>query len=103
MGLFKSTYGMTNSGKLFSDELTEWLLEAGFIQYQCQMSIYYKYAPDGSMLFVLSYVDDYAYCYISEALGKWFVDTLGKIFHVNFLVYAHWFMSIIIYQMTVAK
>ena len=39
-------YGMTNSGKLFADELTEWLLEVGFIQSQCQMSIYYKYAPD---------------------------------------------------------
>ena len=40
-------YGMTNSGKLFSDKLTEWLFEAGFIQPQCLMSIYYKYAPDG--------------------------------------------------------
>ena len=30
--LFKSMYGMTNSGKLFADELTEWLIEAGFIQ-----------------------------------------------------------------------
>ena len=28
--LLKSMYGMTNSGKLFADELTEWLLEAGF-------------------------------------------------------------------------
>ena len=27
------------------------------------------------------------------------MDNLGKIFHVNFLVYAHWFMSIRIYQM----
>ena len=27
------------------------------------------------------------------------MDTLGKIFHVNFLGYAHWFMSIIISQM----
>ena len=45
--LLKSMYGMTNCGKLFADELTEWLLEAGFIQYKCQMSIYYKYAPDG--------------------------------------------------------
>ena len=33
--LLKSMYGMTNSGKLFADELTEWLLEAYFIQYQC--------------------------------------------------------------------
>ena len=30
--LFNSMYGMTKSGKLFSDELIEWLLEAGFIQ-----------------------------------------------------------------------
>ena len=30
---------------------------------------------------------------------KWFVDTLGKRFHVNFLLYANWFISIIISQM----
>ena len=88
MRLLKSMYGMTNSGKLFADELIEWLLEAGFIQSQCQMSIYYKYAPDGSKTFVLSYVDDCVYCYTNEDLGKWFVDTLGKRFHVNFLGYA---------------
>ena len=45
--LLKSMYGMTNSGKLFADELTEWLLEAGFIQSLCHMSIYYKFAPYG--------------------------------------------------------
>ena len=45
--LLKSMYSMTNSGKLFANELTEWLLEAGFIQSQCKMSIYYKYATDG--------------------------------------------------------
>ena len=27
------------------------------------------------------------------------MDTIGKRFHVNFLGYEHWFMSIIIYQM----
>ena len=90
-------YGITNSGKLFADELTEWLLEAGFIQSQCHMSIYYKYAPDGTKMFVLSYDDNCVYWYNSEALGKWFVDTLGKRFHMNFLGYSHWFMSIIIY------
>ena len=46
--LMKYIYGMTNSGKLFADELTEWLIESLFIQYQLQMSIYYKYAPDGT-------------------------------------------------------
>ena len=42
--LLKSMYGITNPGNLFADELTEWLIEAGLIQSQCQMSIYYKYA-----------------------------------------------------------
>ena len=30
--LLKSMYGMTNSVKLFADELTEWLIEEDFIQ-----------------------------------------------------------------------
>ena len=46
-------YGMTNSGKLFADELTEWLIEAGLIQSQFQMSIYYKYAPDGKKILLI--------------------------------------------------
>ena len=58
------------------------------------MSIYYKYAPDGSKIVVLSYVDDCVYWYTNEYPGKWFVDTLGNIFHMEFLGYAHWFMSI---------
>ena len=48
---------------------------------------------------VLSYVDDCVYWYTNENLGKWFVDTLGKRFHVNFLRLAHWFMSIRISQL----
>ena len=63
------------------------------------MSIYYKYAPDGSKIVVLSYVYDCVYWYTNEDLGKLFVDTLGKRFHVKFLGYAHWFMSIRIYQL----
>ena len=92
-------YGMTNSVKIFDDELTEWLLEADFIQSKCQMSIYRKYAPDVSKIVVLSYVDNCVYWYTNEDLGKWFVDTLGNRFHVNFLGYTHWFMSIRIYQL----
>ena len=63
------------------------------------MSIYYKYAPYGSNIVVLSYVDDCVYWYTNEDLGKRFVDTLGKRFHVNFLGFAHWFMSIRISQL----
>ena len=47
----------------------------------------------------MSYVDDCVYWYKNEDIGKWFVDKLGKIFHVKFLGYAHWFMSIRISQM----
>ena len=52
--LLKYMYGMTNSGKLSDDELTEWSLETYFIQSQHQMSIYYKYAPyEKKLLFYL--------------------------------------------------
>ena len=63
------------------------------------MSIYYKYASDGSNIVVLSYVYDCFYWYTNEDPGKLFVDTFRKRFHVNFLGYAHWFMSIIISQL----
>ena len=63
------------------------------------MSIYYKYAPDGSKHFVLYYFVECFYWYTNEDLGKWFVDNLGNRLHVNFLLYAHFFMSIIISQM----
>ena len=88
----KSVYGMNNSGKLFTADSTEWLLEAGLIQSQCQMSIYYKYALDEKKMLLLSYVDDCLYWYTSEVLGNWFLYALGKRFHVKFLRYAHWFI-----------
>ena len=71
MGLLKSIYGTTNSGKFSDNELTEWLIETSFIQSQCQMSVYYNYSPDGSKIIVLPYVDDCVYCYTNEDLGKW--------------------------------
>ena len=62
------------------------------------MSIYYKYAPDGTQIVVLYYVYDCAYWYTSKDLGKWFVDALEKRFRATFLLYAHWFMPILINQ-----
>ena len=38
---------MTNSGKLFANYLEERLIEAGYVQSQYQMFMYYKYAPGG--------------------------------------------------------
>ena len=60
-------YGMTSSVKLFSDEITNRLIdEAGFNQSQCKISMYYNYALYESKLVVLSYVDDFLYWYTSE-------------------------------------
>ena len=93
-------YGMTNYGNLFADEFTNWLIEkAGFNQTKCQMFVHHKYAQDGSNLVVLSYVYGYVYLYTYEELGKWFVVTLVKRLHMNFLGCLHWFMSIIISQL----
>ena len=47
-------YGMNNSGKSFDDEYIYWLPESYFIQSQCQIYIYYKYAPYGKKM--LSYI-----------------------------------------------
>ena len=68
--LLESMHGMTNSGKMFSNELTEWLIEEGFMKSQCQMYVYYKYAPGGSKIVVLSYVDDCVYWYTNEDIGN---------------------------------
>ena len=90
---------------LFADKLTYLLInEVGFknTNFGClsiistlQMG---KIRSRWGKIVVLSYVDYFIYWYTSEAPGKQFVDTLGKILHVNFLVFSHWFMSIRIYQ-----
>ena len=60
-------YGMNNYINIFYNERTNFFIdEAGLSQSKYQMSIYYKYAPDGSKLVVLFYVDDCVYFYISE-------------------------------------
>ena len=58
------------------------------------MSIYHKHAPDATKVVDLYYDVNCVYWYKYEAFGNLSVDYLGKIFHVNFLIYAHWFMSI---------
>ena len=81
---------LTNYGKIFSDELTNWLIyEVGFKQSQWNVFTYYKYKPDRSELVVSSYLDDFVYWYTLEELGNWFMHTLRNIFHVNLLGYAH--------------
>ena len=73
--------------------------ESVFKKSQFHIPISYKYVLDAGKIVVLSYVDDCVYWYKSEALVKWFVGTLRKRFHVKFLVFTHWFISISISQL----
>ena len=45
-------YVMTKSGKISAYMITDWLIKTGSVQYQCQMSIYYEYAPDETNIVV---------------------------------------------------
>ena len=84
--LMNSMYGMTISGKIFVDDITNCLIYVSdFKQPQCQMFMYYNYEPYDSKLLLLSYIYDRTFWYTYEELVKWFVDTLGKRFYVNFL------------------
>ena len=64
-------YGMTNSGKLFSDKITNLMIYESVInQSKYQMSVYYKYETNGNKLVVLSYVDDCVYIYFLLGTSK---------------------------------
>ena len=52
--LLKSMYGMTNSGKLFADYLTEWLLEAGLSNLNDRyLSIIFMHEMDQKLFYYL--------------------------------------------------
>ena len=94
MRSLKYLYAMPKYEHLFADKLTYLLInEVGFknTNFGClsiistlQMG---KIRSRWEKIVVLSYVDYFIYWYTSEAPGKQFVDTLGKILHVNFLVF----------------
>ena len=69
--------------------MIELFLEACFIQSQFQISIYYKYAIDGTKIVVLSYVDYCVYWYTYESLGNF----LRKIYEI-YSILTSWDMHI---------
>ena len=94
-----SMYGMTNSRKIFwwYHQLADrWSRIQTFtvsnfrILQLCTRCIQVSF---------LSYVYDCVYWYTSKELVKWFLDKLVRMFHVKFLGYAHWFISIRISQL----
>ena len=69
---------------MFQDQLPNLVHKVSTMQHALHAALYSLYA---------------LYCYTNEDLGKWFVNTLGNRFHVKFLVYSYWFMSIRISQL----
>ena len=76
---------MVNAGKLFADKLTEWLLEKGFVQFQCQLFIYYKYLPYRKQMLFCIMLMNVSIVILMKLLEKWSGSTIGNRLRVNFL------------------
>jgi hypothetical protein len=55
--LLKSLYGMTLSGKYWYQDLMEFLVSIGFTQSTVIRCLFFQKYPDGSVIFLLNYVD----------------------------------------------
>jgi len=67
--LVMSMYGTTLCGKYWYMDLTEYLLEVGFIPSECMRCLFIRTYADGTKLHVLNYVDDMLYyCKDAEKL-----------------------------------
>jgi hypothetical protein len=89
--LLKSMYGMMLSGKYWYQELMDWLLAEGFNQSTVMKCLFWKVYSDGSIVFVLDYVDDMLYYGTSEITLKDFETNLSNRFALEFMGQAHWF------------
>ena len=68
------------------------MVEEGFIKYQCQMSIYYNYAPDEKISYLILII-------VSIDIHLRLLENVLWTLHVDFLGFSHWFIDIMILQM----
>ncbi len=54
-------YGMTLSGKYWYQDLIDFLASIGFLQSTVVRCLFFQIYEDGTMFFVLNYVDDKLY------------------------------------------
>jgi len=64
--LLKAMYGMTLSGKFWYQDLMEFLVSMGFSQSTVIRCLFFQKYSDGSVIFILNYVDDMLYYGTSE-------------------------------------
>ena len=60
--LIKALYGLVQSPRLFYQDLTKTLCDAGFRRCQFEPCLYQRFSKDGKRLYVLIYVDDLKIC-----------------------------------------
>mmetsp|Transcript_52905 Transcript_52905/g.158373 ORF Transcript_52905/g.158373 Transcript_52905/m.158373 type:complete len:126 (+) Transcript_52905:322-699(+) len=75
--------GVTASRKIFTDDLTDWLVnDMGFAQLTCQGSMCHKTIDDDACIVALSCMNDCACCHASEELRRWFIEKVKNKFNV---------------------
>jgi hypothetical protein len=97
--LLKSLYGMTLSGKYWYQDLMEFLVSIGFIQSTVIRCLFFKKFPDGSVIFLLNYVDDMLYYGNSDDTLLIFETKLSERFNLETKGQAHWYLATRITQL----
>jgi hypothetical protein len=97
--LLKAMYGMTLSGKFWYQDLLEFLVSMGFMQSTVIRCLFYKKYSNGSVIFILNYVDDMLYYGISEQTLTNFELKLSECFNMELKGQAHWYLATQITQL----
>jgi hypothetical protein len=97
--LLKSLYGMTLSGKYWYQDLMEFLVSIGFTQSTVIRCLFFQRYPDGSVIFLLNYVDDMLYYGTSDNTLLAFETKLSERFNLETKGQAHWYLATRITQL----
>jgi hypothetical protein len=92
-------YGMTLSGKFWYQDLMEFLVSIGFIQSSVIRCLIYQKYNDGSVIFILNYVDDMLYYGNSDQSLLAFEMKLLERCNLELKGQAHWYLATRITQL----
>jgi hypothetical protein len=98
--LAKSIYGTDFAHKVFSDDLTEWLLdneEMEFLASELDSSLFIHRSGD-EFVFLICYVDDCLYFGSSDQIEAKMGAMIKKKFKLELQGHAHWFLGTRIYR-----
>ena len=91
--LLKAMYGKTLSGKFWYQDLMEFLVLMVFIQSSVIRCLFYQKYNDGSVIFILNYVDNMLYYGNSDQSLLAFETKLLERFNLELKGQAHWYLA----------